>query len=237
MPQISEPCATVVLAAVAARWAAAARPCHRVRGAAGARGRARANDLDVSDSREMSVAELPGRARARADDAATDERKEDLAESILKAEQTERAGPTTRWASSTSSTRATASCAALPSSEDVYVPRARSDGSACASAIGFPVPSGPARAGEVLGPPAGRQRQRRRHRDRPRPAGLQRPHAGPPRRADQPRERSEEPQPADDQPGRSHRQQRALIVSPVRRQDDASRPWPTGSPRTTRTSS
>src|SRR5690349_24713467 len=49
------------------------------------------NDLDVSDLREMSVAELRQVGRELELETPTDERKEDLVDAILK-EQTERAG-------------------------------------------------------------------------------------------------------------------------------------------------
>ena len=69
------------------------------------------NDLDVSDLREMSVAELRQVGRELELETPTEERKDDLVDAILKARRSAPAS-TTRPASSTSSTRATASCAA-----------------------------------------------------------------------------------------------------------------------------
>ena len=167
------------------------------------------NDLDVADLREMSVAELRQVGRELELETPTDERKEDLVDAILK-EQTERAG--LDYASGI-----------LDIVDEGYgfmrrhglLPSAR--GRLRLLQPGPPLRpphrrprlgrrARPARAGEVLGPPPGRQRQRRRHRDGPPPPGLQRPDPGPPGRAHQPRERPEEPEPAARQPRQPDRQ-------------------------------
>ena len=95
------------------------------------------NDLEVSDLREMSVAELRQVSRDLELDAVTGERKDNLVDEILLCRPTARRPPTTtRPASSTSWLRPSGFLrrhGLPPSPEDVYVSSSQVRGSACAS--------------------------------------------------------------------------------------------------------
>ena len=190
---ISAP-ATADPAAAAPSAAAIDAPRHRIRRAAGARGRPRAQrPRDHRPPRDERHRAPRRSARDLELDTATGERKDDLVDQILQ-RQTERAGhdyATGILDIVDEGFGFMRRHGLLPSPEDVYVSssQVRRFGLRIGDRVSGAVRA-PREAEKYWGMLRVDSRQRRRHRHRPPPPGLRRPDPGPPGRPDQPRDRS-----------------------------------------------